>query len=200
MTTLDPNHIEKAQQLAWEWAESFTGHGDQPSHLDTLTAEDWDAARTALGAGSRSLLFGTSTKVLDTFTQRFKQNAPASSATSPSTTQTDQESKNPAPSARRRPRRRAARRVIRIESPPSWWDSLDPPVTVPVLEILNQWKGFDEALEHFALTIPRLRDIPALPPESLQALRLAMEHAAKVADDLAKESEPQTSKREPPST
>jgi hypothetical protein len=66
--------------------------GSSPKGPAVLSAEDWDAARKSLGSGSKSLLFGTSTKVLDSIAHRFKQQA-AGSVPSP---QADQQSNEPA--------------------------------------------------------------------------------------------------------
>src|SRR5262249_13390347 len=78
--------------LRWQRAtEERTGNESVDENI--LTAEDWEAARRALGPGSKSLLFGTSTKVLDSIAQRFKRQAPTSDAPS----QSDQESSNPTP-------------------------------------------------------------------------------------------------------
>jgi hypothetical protein len=71
---------------ATESAQQFILHGapqvvniarDEQTNVGALTAEDWEAARKSLGAGTRSILFGTSTKVLDAITRRFKEQAPA---------------------------------------------------------------------------------------------------------------------------
>lgn len=65
---------------------SYGGHttiniaGDESASLGELTAEDWDGARRALGPGSKSLLFGTSTKVLDSIVEHFKRQAPSAPA------------------------------------------------------------------------------------------------------------------------
>lgn len=69
---MDDPRLEQMRRSAQPAVESAR---DKPVDVSVLTAEDWDAARKALGPGSRSLLFGTSTKVLDTVAQRFKQQA-----------------------------------------------------------------------------------------------------------------------------
>jgi hypothetical protein len=71
----DPRLVE---QLFLRWVQATEENaGNQPVDTGALTAEDWGAARRALGPGSRSLLFGTSTKVLDAIARRFKEQAPA---------------------------------------------------------------------------------------------------------------------------
>jgi hypothetical protein len=49
------------------------GFEDSAADLGPLTADDWAAARRALGKGSPSLLFGTSDRVLDEALEALKQ-------------------------------------------------------------------------------------------------------------------------------
>lgn len=182
----DPRLVE---QLFLRWVQATEENaGNQPVDTGALTAEDWDAARKSLGAGSKSLLFGTSTKVLDAAARRFKQHAPASSATP-----TSQQLNDPTPTAQRKLRRTTKH----VDIPPSRWEFLDPPLTPPVLEILSQWRSIDEALQHLQVTIPRITAFPI--PENLEALRQAMQQAAELVDNLTEQSEGQGPKREPPS-
>jgi len=50
------------------------GLGDSAAELGPLTADDWAAARRALGKGSPSLIFGTSDRALDEALEVLKQN------------------------------------------------------------------------------------------------------------------------------
>jgi hypothetical protein len=66
------------KRTGWRSQYDLLASDDESGDVDAMTAEDWDAARKTLGPGSRSLLFGTSTKVLDSIAQRFKEQAPTS--------------------------------------------------------------------------------------------------------------------------
>jgi hypothetical protein len=89
---MDDARTEQEQQTFRAWWESHLNpSAPVPAHLGALTAEDWDAARKALGAGSKSLLFGTSTRVLDRIAQRFKrQTSSSGSAPQPNQESSDQ--------------------------------------------------------------------------------------------------------------
>jgi hypothetical protein len=70
------------KRTGWRSQYDLLASDDESINLEPLTAEDWDAARKSLGSGSKSLLFGTSTKVLDSIANRFKEQAPTSGAPS----------------------------------------------------------------------------------------------------------------------
>jgi hypothetical protein len=85
---MKPHSFRQAWE-AWTQANDISS----PADMGVLTAEDWEAARKSLGPGSKSLLFGTSSKILDSIAQRFKQQASTSDTSRPPR----QESNAPAP-------------------------------------------------------------------------------------------------------